>query len=226
MDLGSVTPTETKGKTFVSHVFNFDGDTKDTLLNVAQYTALSVIPVVLLNKAVQRVFPEPDEDKTNLEILAEVLGQLVFMLVAVFFVHRLVTFVPTYSGAEYKELNLFSVVLVFLVLMLSVQTRAGQKVNIIMDRFIDYYEGNPATKKDAPQPVQQQQQPQPMLQQAQQFLPPMPMATNPMAQPPPPPSSMMPPPPPQQQQQFDGMYERPIEAFGGASSGGLGFSFL
>jgi hypothetical protein len=220
MELGSTTTsTETKGKTFVSHVFNFDMDTKDTLLNVAQYTALSVIPVVLLNKAVQRVFPEPDEDKTNLEILAEVLGQLVFMLVAVFFVHRLVTFVPTYSGAEYKELNLFSVVLVFLVLMLSVQTRAGQKVNILMDRLIDYYEGAPATKKDQQQP--QQQQPQPMLQQAQQFLPPMPMAQQP---PPPPPSSMAP--PQQQQQQFDGMYERPIEAFGGASSGGLGFSFL
>ena len=224
MDLGSVTPTETKGKTFVSHVFNFDGDTKDTLLNVTQYTALSVIPIVLLNKAVQRVFPEPDEDKTNLEILAEVLGQLVFMLVAVFFVHRLVTFVPTYSGAEYKELNLFSVVLVFLVLMLSVQTRAGQKVNILMDRLIDYYEGAPATKKDVPAPQQQQQQqPQQMLQQAQQFLPPMPMATNPMAQPPPPPSSMMPPPP---QQQFDNMYERQIEPFGGSTGGGLGFSFL
>lgn len=217
MELGSATPTEPKGKSFLSHVFNFDEDTKDTLLNVTQYTALSVIPVVLVNKAVQRLFPEPDEDKSNLEILAEVIGQLVFMLVAVFFVHRLVTYVPTYSGAEYKELNLFSVVLVFLVLMLSVQTRAGQKVNILMDRLIDYYEGAPASKKDAKEPQQQQQ---PVLQQAQQFLPPMPIATNPMA-PPPPPSSMTPPP-----QQFDTMYERPIEPFGGSTGGGLGFSFL
>jgi len=224
MELGSTTPTETKGKTFMSHVFNFDEDTKDTLLNVTQYTALSVIPVVLINKAVQRIFPEPDEDKSNLEILAEVIGQLVFMLLAVFFVHRLVTFVPTYSGAEYKELNLFSVVLVFLVLMLSVQTRAGQKVNILMDRLIDYYEGKPASKKDAKEPQQQQQQ-QPILQQAQQFLPPMPIDTNPMPsgmmQPPPPPSSMAPPP-----QQFDNMYERQIEPFGGSTGGGLGFSFL
>jgi hypothetical protein len=220
MELGSATPTETKGKTFLSHVFNFDEDTKDTLLNVSQYTALSVIPVVLVNKAVQRVFPEPDEDKSNLEILAEVIGQLVFMLVAIFFVHRLVTFVPTYSGAEYKELNLFSVVLVFLVLMLSVQTRAGQKVNILMDRLIDYYEGAPASKKDTKEQPSQQQQP--VIQQAQQFLPPMPIATNPMAQaPPPPPSSMAPPP-----QQFDAMYERPIEPFGGSTGGGLGFSFL
>ncbi len=221
MELGSAASTETKGKTFVSHVFNFDEDTKDTLLNVSQYTALSIIPVVLVNKAVQRMFPEPDEDKSNLEILAEVIGQLVFMLVAVFFVHRLVTFVPTYSGAEYKELNLFSVVLVFLVLMLSVQTRAGQKVNILMDRLIDYYEGAPASKKDAKEPQQQQQQ-QPMMQQAQQFLPPMPIATNPAASmpPPPPPSSMAPPP------QFDNMYERPIEPFGGSTGGGLGFSFL
>ena len=216
MDLGSSTPTEIKGKSFISHVFNFDGDTKDTLLNITQYTTIGLIPVVLLNKAVQRLFPEPDEDKTNLEILAEVVGQLVFMIIALMFVHRLITFVPTYSGAEYKEFNMFNMVLVFLVLMLSIQTRAGQKVNILMDRLIYYYEGKPASKKDAQQPQQQ-----PVLQQAQQFLPPMPMATNPMAIPPqpmPPASSMAPPP-----QQFDTMYERPIEAFGG---GGLGFSFL
>ena len=104
--------------------------------------------------------------------------------------------------------------------MLSVQTRAGQKVNILMDRLIDYYEGKPATKKDAPQP-QQQQQP---LQQVQQFLPPMPIATNPMMSqvpPPLPPQSQAPPGP-----QFDSMYERQIEPFGGSTSGGLGFSFL
>jgi hypothetical protein len=62
------------------------------------------------------------------------------------------------------------------------------------------------------------------MQQAQQFLPPMPMpmATNPMSMaPPPPPATSMPPPP-----QFDAMYEHPIEPFGGATSGGLGFSFL
>lgn len=223
MDLDSATPTETKGKTFISHVFNFDQDTKDTLINLTQYTTLSVIPVVLVNKAVQRIFPEPDEDKSNLEILAEVIGQLVFMLVALFFIHRLVTFVPTYSGAEYKELNLFSVVLVFLVLMLSIQTRAGQKVNILMDRLIDYYEGKPSSKRDAKEQAvqqEQQQQQQPILQQAQQFLPPMPIATNPITPPPQPPASMAPP------QQFDSMYERPIEPFGGSTGGGLGFSFL
>ena len=207
------TPMETPGKTFVSHVFNMDEETKDTLLNITQYAALSVVPVVLINKAVQRVFPEPAEDKTNLEILAEVIGQIVFMLIAVFFVHRLVTFVPTYSGAEYKELNLINVVLVFLILMLSVQTRVGQKVNILTDRLIDYYEGKPVSKKEV-----KEQQPQHVL------PPPMPVSTNP---PPPqstiapPPSSMAPPP-----AQFDAMYERPIESFGGASTGGLGFSFL
>lgn len=221
MDATATIISETKGNSFVSHVFNFDGETKDTLLNITQYTALGVFPVVLLNKAVQRLFPEPDEDKTNLEILAEVVGQLVFMMLAVFFIHRLVTYVPTYSGASYGEFNLFNGLLLFLVVMLSVQTRAGQKVNILMGRIVDYYEGAPATKKDPPtQPAQ----PQPIIQQAQQFLPPMPMATNPMsmAPPPPPPATSMAPPTPQ----FDAMYERPIEPFGGSTSGGLGFSFL
>ena len=103
---------------FFQHVFNFDDDTKSELLNISQYSLLSVVPVVLLNKTVQRVIPEADDEKRNLEILVEIVGQILLMFVSVFFLDRVITFIPTYSKTKYQEMNLFSVMLMFLVIVL------------------------------------------------------------------------------------------------------------
>lgn len=229
MDIGSTTEiAEKQGSTFISHVFNFDEGTKDTLLNLSQYTALATVPIVLLNKAVQRLFPEPDESKTNLEVLAEIIGQLIFMIVSIFFVHRIITFIPTYSGVAYSEINLFNGILLFLTLILSVQTRVGQKFSILMDRLIDYYEGTPKKEKETKSSLNVEQQQMPI----QQITMPPPPPPSIMTAPPPPPtlSSQEIPqqqmPQPQANIQFDDMYERQIEAFGGSTNGGLGYSFL
>ena len=120
---------------FVGHVFNFDEETKNTLLNIIQYSLLSIIPVVLLNKTIHRVIPEADESKSNLELLAEVVGQTVMLFVGMFFIHRLVTYVPTFSKVCYESINLVSIVLGFMVIVLSLQSKLGEKVNIIFDRI-------------------------------------------------------------------------------------------
>ena len=48
---------------FFQHVFNFDDDTKSELLNISQYSLLAVVPVVALNKTIQKFIPEADDDK-------------------------------------------------------------------------------------------------------------------------------------------------------------------
>ena len=78
---------------FIGHVFNFDEETKNQLLNLIQYSLLSIIPVVVLNKSVHRIIPEADESKSNVELLAEIIGQTIMLFVGMFFVHRLVTYV-------------------------------------------------------------------------------------------------------------------------------------
>ena len=96
-------------KDFVKHVFNFDNDTKSELMNIVQYVALALIPVTILNNVVKHVIPEADQTKTTLEIVVEVLGQIVIVLLGLFFSHRLVTYLPTYSGKEYVDINLIVV---------------------------------------------------------------------------------------------------------------------
>lgn len=131
-------------KTFLKHVFNFDEDSKTEMLNVVQYSVLAIIPVIILNKAMQRFVPEAEEEKGSLEILVEVLIQVVVMFIGLLFVHRIITYVPTYSGSKYPEFSILYMVLAVLMITLSLQTKLGEKVSILVERITELWEG----KKD------------------------------------------------------------------------------
>lgn len=135
-------------KNIFAHVFNFDDDTKNTLFNLAQYSALAIIPVVFLNKTIKHMFPDEDEKKGNLEITIEIVGQVLVLIFGLFFIHRIITYVPTFSKTEYPGFNLFSVILIFLVIILSLQTKVGKKTNILFDRLNNYYNGKPKPEED------------------------------------------------------------------------------
>jgi len=129
---------------FIKHVFNFDNETKCELLNILQYVVLAIIPMAFFNYGVDSVIPEADESKGNLEILAELLGQTVMVLVGIYFIHRLVTYVPTYSGRAFGEMNLFSVILILIVIGYESGTKVGEKSKILLNRVKELWEG----KKD------------------------------------------------------------------------------
>lgn len=126
---------------FVKHVFNFDEDSKSDMLNIVQYAVLALVPVVIFNKLMQKYIPEADEEKSSLEITAEVLAQIISMFLVILLIHRLVTFVPTYSGEKYKDFSVTNIILAMLVIVLSLQTKLGEKVSILVDRVIELWEG-------------------------------------------------------------------------------------
>ena len=95
---------------FVNHVFDFGDDSKD-LMNLVQFSVLAIVPLILLNKSIHNVIPEANQLKGSLELSMEILGQLVLMLSGLVLVQRVVTFVPTYSGENYKLGNLVTIIL-------------------------------------------------------------------------------------------------------------------
>ena len=126
-------------QTFFSHVFSTTEESKAEILNVAQYSVLGIIPIVCLNKLIQRFIPDADGDKSSVEILIEVLVQLIAMFVGMIFIHRMITYVPTYSEFKYDSLTLTNVVLAFMVIIFSIQTKIGLKVNILVDRVLELW---------------------------------------------------------------------------------------
>jgi hypothetical protein len=133
--------TEPSKHTFLNHVFSSTEEGKAEILNVIQYAFMAIIPIVILNKSIQRFIPEADTEKSTLEILAEIFIQLIIMFGGIILIHRIITYFPTYSGFKYEHLTLTNVILAFLVLVLSIQTKMGIKVNIIVDRLAELWNG-------------------------------------------------------------------------------------
>lgn len=119
--------------TFVNHVFKFDVDSKNEILNLFQYTLISFILVVILNKFFQIYIPEADETKHYTTLIFEMLIQVIGLFLGMIIIHRIVTYLPTYTKISYREINMLGFVIPFLVILLSLQTKLGDKVNIILD---------------------------------------------------------------------------------------------
>jgi hypothetical protein len=140
-------------KGFFSHVFSTAEESKAEILNVVQYAFLGIIPVVILNKLIQRFIPDADGDKSSLELLAEIFIQITVMFCGIILIHRMITYIPTYSGFKYENLILTNVILAFLILVLSIQTKLGIKVNILADRISELWNGNSDQKVNVRQRV-------------------------------------------------------------------------
>jgi hypothetical protein len=128
-------------KSFISHVFSTTEEGKSEILNIVQYATLGVFPIVLLNKLVQRFIPEADSDKSTLELLVEIFLQIIIMFCGMVIIHRTISYFPTYSGFKYEDLTLTNVTLAFLIIVLSIQTKLGIKVNILTDRALEMWNG-------------------------------------------------------------------------------------
>jgi len=132
--------------TFFSHVFNFEQESRNQMVNIAQYTIFSIVLITLLNRFIQDYMPEVDKDKGSLAIFVEISLQCIVLFLGIVFIHRIITFIPTASGSKYSEQNVISIILPTLILLLGT-SKLGEKVTILVDRF----SGQVPTKKVQPQ---------------------------------------------------------------------------
>ena len=135
-----------ESKSFFKHVFNFDDDSKSEILNILQYSIIAIIPVVIINKTMQKYVPEADDKKSSLEISAEIVIQIIVMFIGLLIIHRIITFVPTYSGSKYPEFHIVYIILAILMITMSLQTKLGVKVSILVDRVTELWEGKKQNK--------------------------------------------------------------------------------
>tara|TARA_R110001592_G_scaffold131613_2_gene345622 strand:+ start:425 stop:1120 length:696 start_codon:yes stop_codon:yes gene_type:complete len=153
-------PRETMS--FVNYVFNFDDDNKNEMLNMFQYAILSLIPVLIILKAVKHLIPEEDESKGNLEILLETTGQLILILGLIWFSDKAIRFIPTYSGNDYHKFYPSNYLLPFILILATMQTKFGSKLNILLDRALELWNGKsveaPSQNVKVSQPIVNQHQ--------------------------------------------------------------------
>lgn len=145
--------TSIKGKSkdlkgFFKYVFDFNEDNKNDMLNMIQYTILTIVPVLLVLKTTRTYVPEVDEHKGTFELLAESIFQIVFIILSFWFIHRVIAYIPTYSGIVYRDFNETCFVLPFMFILLTLQTKLGDKLRILSERATDLWEGKTSLKRE------------------------------------------------------------------------------
>jgi hypothetical protein len=103
--------------------------------------------VIILNKSMSNYVPEADDKKSSVELSAEIIIQIIVMFIGLLIIHRVITFVPTYSGVKYPDFNIVFIILAVLMITLSLQTKLGEKVSILFDRLMDLWNGTDSSKK-------------------------------------------------------------------------------
>ena len=63
-------------------------------------------------------------------------------------IHRIITFIPTYSSTKYPDFHIVYIILAILMITMSLQTKLGEKVSILTDRIIELWNGKPNKNKN------------------------------------------------------------------------------
>lgn len=125
---------ESKKRNFFTHVFDFEDDSRHEMLNIAQYSVMAAVFVVLLNKGFELYMPEPEKDKGAAALALEALLQIILTFLGLFFIHRTIEFLPTISGTKYGSYSMIPVILPTLLILLALNSGVGRKVAMVMDK--------------------------------------------------------------------------------------------
>jgi hypothetical protein len=131
---------------FFNYVFNFDSDNKAVLLNMFQYILIALIPVIVLLKLIKEYIPEDDDKKESIELTIEIVIQLGVLFVAMYLIDKIIRYFPTYSNVPYSKYNEISFIIPTLVLIMTMQTKLGSKINILYDRIVELWNGKNPSK--------------------------------------------------------------------------------
>ena len=142
MENNPISSDISKFENFFEYMCNFDDENKAKLMNIVQYLGLALIPAIVLLKLIKNYFPEEDETKGSFEITAEVLAQIVVIFVGIWFIDRLVRYLPTLSKMNYHGFNEINFIIPILIILVTMQTKLGAKINILTDRVLDMWNGN------------------------------------------------------------------------------------
>lgn len=122
---------------FMSYMTSFSSKEQSQVLNLLQYGGLCIIPLLALLKLMKAYIPnEPSQLKPTTELIIEVVLQLTVIIVAFFFIHKMVVYLPTYSQQEYDSYSLMSGIIPLFFLMFTLDTKISEKMNTLFDRLL------------------------------------------------------------------------------------------
>ena len=124
---------------FFTYVFKLSRFKQEDLMNIVQYTILSIVPVLLFVYFTKKYFPLVSESDSSIYIFLMTFFELVFMMIGIFFIDRIVNYIPTFSGKYYEPINLTTVVIIFVLFMLIINAGFRERTTVLLARFDKWF---------------------------------------------------------------------------------------
>lgn len=124
---------------FFTYVFKLSRFKQEDLMNIVQYTSLSIVPVLLFVYFTKKYFPLVKNTDSSLYIVLVTFFELVFMMMGIFFIDRIVNYIPTFSGKYYEPINLTTIVIIFVLFMLIINAGFRERTAVILERFDKWF---------------------------------------------------------------------------------------
>lgn len=132
---------EEKKKGFFEYIFNFNRENMENISNMWQYTFIAIPLILICLKLLNVLSPAVDESKGSLEIFLEIFISINVLLLTIWFVNKIIRYIPTRSKTSYHTFNETNFILPFLIILFTIDTKLGNKINILIDRLFDLYSG-------------------------------------------------------------------------------------
>ena len=125
---------------FFSYVFKLSKFKQADLLNFIQYSAISIIPFIIIFYYIKKYSPSITYESSTIYILFVTFISIVLFIVSIFFIDRIVNFIPTISGKYYDVINLTNISIILIMVLLI--TRAGymERTSILLYRFDQWFQ--------------------------------------------------------------------------------------
>lgn len=146
---------------FTEHIFDGSGN---KIMNSIQYTAMSIVPLLLVNHLLETQLPAFSPNTPPLSMIIETIVHIIVLLIVLYFVDRTVRYFPSSSGDKYGEVSFETIGLLLVLLIVnSNNSHLGKKVihltHHVKERFTNR-EGltnNTNTKKKTSKPEHKEQ---------------------------------------------------------------------
>ena len=108
------------GQSFLSYMTTITESDKLQLMNLGQYILLAIVPITILLKLLKMFTPIEDPTKGSVELLVEVVAQLLVIVTAMYFIHKMIVYlIPSLTETFPDAIGLFLVRSTFLSKFLS-----------------------------------------------------------------------------------------------------------
>jgi len=120
---------------FFSYVFKLSKFKQADLLNFIQYCMISIIPFILIYYFIKKFSFSITYKDSSLYILSITFLSIIAFTIGIFFIDRIVNYIPALSGKFYDIINITNMSIVIIMLLLIVRSGYLERTSILLSRF-------------------------------------------------------------------------------------------